>query len=164
MAVTQYLLLATEHQGCDNMLSVELTMCSRSRDYAAHANCWRSLKQRSRDKLIGLGDRLATTSDGEDAVMNTLYNLADTGLDACCISEIRHVFAPFANNHASFLRRDEGSEGKLRDSILLVGSWRRLSVGTEACLTVVHLEMIHGRLEIVAVRRKGVPGRRHGVL
>lgn len=130
----------------DRTSVVRLTMSASSGDKAAHSHHWSTLEESLGDNGIRLGDSLTSAGDGEDTVVNTLNDLGDTGLDASLIAKVGNVLASLSNDDTSLLGGDNGTEGQLSLSVLLVGLWGRLSiwtktfsVGTDTDVQAVHV-------------------------
>jgi hypothetical protein len=104
---------------------------------AAHTHHWSALEEALGDDSVGLGDSFAATSDGQDAVVNTLDDLADTGLDTSLVSQFGDILASLANNDTGLLRGDDGTKGQLRLGVLLVGSLDHVAVNAFLHETVV---------------------------
>lgn len=85
-------------------------MSSIALDDAAHAHGRRTLEKSSSDNGIGARNGITAASNGENAIMDALDDLADAGLDSSFVSKIGDILAGLANNDASFLGRDNGSE------------------------------------------------------
>lgn len=126
------------------------------RDDATHANSWGAFEKGPSDNSVRLGDGVAATGNGQDAVMNTLDNLANSGLDASLITEIGDVLAALANDHTSLLGGHDSSQSKSGLGVFFVGSGSRLAIGAEALLVVVDVEVIESLFDAAAVGGNGV--------
>lgn len=115
---------------------------------ASHAHGGSTLEKSPGDDGISSRDGVASTGDGQDTIVNALYNLADTGLDTSLVSEISDILATFANNDTGFLGRDNGAKGELGLSVLLVRLRGGFTVGAEA---LVDSKLIHLVDDIAAV-------------
>ena len=93
--------------------------------------------------------------------MHTLDNLANTSLDAGLISQIGDVLATLANDNTSFFGGNDGSQGQLCLSILIVRLGRGLSVGTQTRLVIVDLELVEGVAEVRPIGGDLILGGRH---
>ncbi|KAI6766591.1 hypothetical protein HG531_011813 [Fusarium graminearum] len=103
---------------------------------------------------------VATTSDGQDTVVNALHNLTNTSLDTSLISEIGDILATLANNDTGFLGGNNRTKGELGLSVLLLRLRGRFAVRTEA---VIHSKLIHLVEDVTAVAGDGVLRGRHFV-
>jgi hypothetical protein len=91
-----------------------------SGNYTTHAQRRCALQERLGHSTIGSGDGLASASNGQDTVMDTLDNLANTSFDASFIAQIGDVLATFANDDAGLLGRHNGSQSQLGLGVFLV--------------------------------------------
>lgn len=124
------------------------TMSAVALNNASHAHGGGTLEKGPGDDGIGPRDSVASASDGQDTVVNALYDLAHTGLDTGLVSEISDILATFADNDTSFLGRDNGAKGELGLSVLLVRLRGGFTIGAEA---LVHSKLIHLVDDIAAV-------------
>lgn len=138
-------------------------MSTVGRDDATHANRRGAFEKGASDSSVRLGDSIAATGNGQDTVVDTLDNLANTGLDASFVTEVGNVLAALANDHTSFLGRHDGSQGKGGLGVFFVGSGSGLAIGTEASLTVIDVEVIEVLLDAATVGGNGVLAGRHDV-
>lgn len=113
----------------------------------AHAHCRCAIKQTLGDKTVGLGDARETASDGEHAVMNALYHLADTGAYASLVAQVGYILACLANDDTSFLGRDNGAQCELRLGVLLLGARGGISC---LAIDVQALELVGDRIGIAS--------------
>lgn len=135
-------------------------MSSIALDNATHAHGGSTLEESAGDNGIGAGNGVATSGDGEDAVMDSLDDLGDASLDAGLVAEISDILAALANNDTGLLGRDNGAEGELGLGVLLIRLRGGLAVGAEA---VLHLEVVHRVHEVVgAVGGEDILGRHVG--
>lgn len=149
--------------------SVKLTVSASSGDKAAHSHHWSTLKESLSDNGVGLGDGLASTRDGKDAVVNTLDDLRDAGLDASLIAEVGNVLASLSDDDTSLLGGDNGAEGQLSLGVLLVGLWGWLSIWSKTLSVGTDVQALHVVGNVIAsLDRGGVSaltrlfwGRRH---
>lgn len=126
-------------------------MSSIALDDAAHAHGRGTLEEGTRDNGISAGNGVAATGNGEDTIMDTLDDLADAGLDSSLVAEVGDILAGLANDDASLLGGDNSAERQLSLSVFLVRLRGGFAIRAEA---VVHLELIHGVEELVAVGGK----------
>ena len=131
------------------------------RNDPTHPHLGRTLQQSLGNNRVGLGDALQSTSDGQDTIMDTLHDLADTSLNASLVAQVRNVLAALADDDAGFLGGDDGAEGELGLGVLLVGfgAFVALTVGVEAVHGVGELIGLSVGVEIV-----GHVGLKNGVL
>lgn len=127
-------------------------------DHASHTHSRGTLQQSASDNGVGTRDSVATASDGQNTVVNTLNDFANTGLDTCLISKIGDVLATLANNDTGFLGRDNCTKGELGLSVLLFRLRGRLAVRSEA---VIHSELIHLIEDVTTVAGDGILRGRH---
>ncbi len=120
-------------------------------DDAAHAHGRGTLEESAGNDGVGSGDGVAFTGDGEDAIMDALNDLADTGFHTSLVTEVSDVLAAFSNDDTSLLGGDDGAERQLGLSVFLVRLRGGLPVRAKALL---HLELIHGIDDIVSVGGK----------
>jgi hypothetical protein len=128
---------------------------------SAHTHRRSAFQQRPGHNGVGSRDGLAATSDGEDAVVNALDDLADAGFHASLVAQVCDVLPAFPNDDARFLGRDNRPQGQLGLSILLVRLGRRLSVRAQARLVVTKIELVHGLGKVSPVGRDRILRRRH---
>lgn len=133
-----------------------------AREDAAHAHGRCTFQQCAGDNHVRLRDGVASTSDGQDAVVNALHDLADSSLDSSLIAQLGDILATLADDDTSFFGGYDGAQSQLGLSILLVGSRRRFSVGSESRLAVVELNTVQADSKVVSVGRKVVLVGRHG--
>lgn len=103
-------------------------------DNSTHAHSGGALEQSSCDDGISPGDGIAATSDGQDPVMHTLDDLADSGLDASLIAQVGNIFTAFSNDDSSLLGRDDGAESELGLGVFLVCLRGGLAVGSKSII------------------------------
>jgi hypothetical protein len=127
-------------------------------NYASHAHSGSTLEQSAGDNGVGTRDSVATTSDGQDTVMHTLHNFADTGLDASLVPEIGDVLAAFANNDTGFLGGYDRTKGKLGLGVFLFRLRGGLAVRAKA---VLHSELVHLIEDVAAVAGDVILRSRH---
>lgn len=132
-----------------------LTMSAGSGDKAAHSHHWSTLKESLGDNGVGLGDGIATSGDGEDTVVDTLNNLGDTGLDASLITEVGNILASLSNDNTSLLGGDNGAEGQLSLSVLLLSLWGWLSVWTKTLAVSTDVQAVHVVGKVIAGLNRG---------
>ena len=80
----------------------------------------RSVRKRERIEQKNLGHSFYRASDGEDSLMNTRNNFADTSFDACLFSQIGDIFASFSDDDAGVFCANESAESQG-----VLGRWRR---------------------------------------
>lgn len=82
--------------------------------------------------------------------MNTLDYLADTCLDSSLVAKISHILASLANDYASFLGRDNGSQSELRFSILFVRLGEGFSIRADASIiTTSDIDIIQAICKLI---------------
>lgn len=106
-----------------------------------HSHHWSTLNESLGDNGIGLGDGIATTRDGQDAVVDTLDDLGDTGLDASLIAKVGNVLASLADDNTSLLGGDDGTESELLLGVLLISLWGEVSIWTHAVTLLADVEV-----------------------
>lgn len=96
-----------------------------------HTQLRDTLEEAVGDLSISSSDGVQTAEDGQDTVMDTGNDLADTSTNASLVAQVCDVLASLANDDACFLRGDDGSQGELGNGIVVVGAGRGV-VGIEA--------------------------------
>lgn len=137
-------------------------MRSVAREDAAHAHGRCTFQQCASDYHVRLRDGVASTSDGQNAVVNALYDLADSGLDSSLVAQLGDILATLADNYTGFFGGNDGAQSQLGLGILLVGPRGRFSVRSESRLAVIELNAIQADSKVVSVGRKAVLVGRHG--
>ena len=132
-----------------------LTVSAGSGDKATHSHHWSTLKESLGDDGVGLGNSITSSRDGENTVVDTLDNLGDTGLDTSLITEVGNILATLSNDNAGLLGGDNGAEGQLSLSILLLSLWGWLSVWTKALAVSTDVQAVHVVSEIIAGLNRG---------
>ena len=132
------------------MLVAKLTMSAGGGDNTAHSHHWGTLKESLGDNGVGLRDSIASTGDGEDTVVDTLDNLADTSLDASLIAEVSNVLASLSDNDTSLLGGDNGAEGQLSLGVLLLSLWGWLSIWAKTLAVGTDVQALHVIGNIIA--------------
>jgi hypothetical protein len=87
-------------------------------DDTAHAHGRGAFEQALSNQAICLGDAREATSDGQDAVVDALNNLADAGAHTSLIAQVSDVLARLADDDSGLLGRDNGTQGELRLGVL----------------------------------------------
>ena len=102
--------------------------------YASHAHLRRALDEAVGDEAIRVGDARERTGDGEDAVVHARDDFAHAGADACLVTQVGDILASLANDDASFLGGDNGTQSDLCLGVLFLGA--RVVVGVEAAYLI----------------------------
>lgn len=131
-------------------------------DDTSHAQGGGPFQQCTGDDRVRLRNGVASASDGQDTIVDTLHDLGDTSLDAGLVAQLCHVLATLADDDAGLFGGDDGAEGELRLGVLLVGAGGRLAVGAKTALTIFDLDAVHADGQVVAVGGKVVLMGRHG--
>lgn len=84
-------------------------MSATGANHATHAHLRCTLEECLGNDGIGLRDSFASTCDSEDAVVDTLNNLADTGFHTGLVAQVGDILAAFAYDHTSFLGGNDGT-------------------------------------------------------
>lgn len=104
-------------------------MCSIGIDETTHAHLWCTIEQRLGDLAVGASDIVKRSSDGENTIVNTLNDLADSSADLCLLAEVCNIPALLADNDTCFLGGDNGSHGQGLGGILLFGALLHVLAG-----------------------------------
>lgn len=137
-------------------------MRSIAREDAAHAHGRCTFQQCAGDNHVRLRDGVASTSDGQNAVVNALHDLAYTGLDSSLVAQLGDVLATLADDNTGFFGRHNSAQSQLSLGVLLVGPRRRFSIRSESGLAVLELDAIQADSKVFSVGRKLVLVGRHG--
>lgn len=137
-------------------------MRSVAREDAAHAHGRCTLQQCASDNHVRLRDGVASTSDGQNAVVNALHDLAYSGLDSSLVAQLGDILATLADDHTGFFGGHNSAQSQLGLGILLVGPRRRFSIRSESGLAVIELDAVQTDRKVVSVGREVVLVGRHG--
>lgn len=159
MAVQGLEVSASSPWARESQVGVKLTVSPIVLNNASHTHGRGAFEKSARDNGVGLRDSLAAASDGQDAVVDALNNLADASLDASLISEVGNVLATLADDDAGFLGGDDGAESQLSLGVLLVRLRGGFAIRTEA---VVKLEIVQRVDEVSAAGLEDMLRSRHG--
>lgn len=108
-------------------------------DETAHAHLGCTVEERLGDLAIGASDIVERPSNGENTVMNTLNDLADSSADLGLLAEICNIPALLSNYDTGLLGRDDGTHGQGLCGILLFCALWHILAGW----TAVHVETAH---------------------
>lgn len=137
-------------------------MCSVAREDAAHAHGRCTFQQCAGDNHICLRNSVASTSDGQNAVVNALHDLAHASLDSGLVAQLGDILATLSDDDAGFFGGNNSAQSQLGLGILLVSPRRRFPIGSESGLAVVELNAVQADGQVVSVGRKAVLVGRHG--
>lgn len=129
-------------------------------DDTAHSDGGRTFQKGSSNDGVGPRDGIAATGDGENSIMNTLNDLADTGLHSSFVTKVSNVLAALSNNDTRFLGGNNGAQGQLSLGIFLVRLRGKLPIGAESFVNFQLIQRVH---DIAAIGRKQIL-RRHDCL
>ena len=104
-------------------------MSSIVRHNTTHTQLGRTIKKTLGHDRVGLRGSLKKTSHGQDTVMNTLDDLANTSLHTGFVAQIGHILASFADDDACLLRRDDGAQSQHGLGIFFFGLGGTLDLG-----------------------------------
>lgn len=138
-------------------------MCAIALNDATHAQGGGAFQQGASNNHVCFGNGVASTGDGQDTVMNALYNLGNTSLDSSLVAQLSNILSALANDDSSLLGGDNGADSQLCLGVLFIcaGGW--LAIGTKSAVAVVKLDAIETGGQVVAGRGKVVLRRRHDV-
>ena len=123
-------------------------MCPVGGDDASHTHLWSTFEKAFANDRVGLGDLVEATSDGQDAVVDSLYNLADTRLYACLVSQVGNILSRLANDYARFFRGNNRTKGHLRLCVFFISARALFSISIASIKT----HTIHRVSETAKVR------------
>lgn len=137
-------------------------MRSVAREDAAHSHGRCTFQQRAGDNHVRLRDGVASASDGQNAVVNALHDLAYSGLDSSLIAQLGDILATLADNYTGFFGGHDGAQSQLGLGVFLISPRRRFSIGSESRLAIVELNAVQADSKVISVGRKVVLVGRHG--
>lgn len=74
--------------------------------------------------------------------MNALHDLAYSGLDSGLVAQLGDILAALADDNTGLFGGHDSAQGQLGLGVLLVGSRRRFSIGSESGLAVLELNTV----------------------
>lgn len=103
-------------------------MCVRVSNNTTHSHLRCALDQAVGHEAVRVGNTVQCTCDSKDTVMHTWNDLADTSANSSLVAQVRNVLACLADDNAGFLGCDNGAEGELGLTVLLVSARTILGV------------------------------------